>query len=127
MQSPRKIVSQNHHSHRNNLPTHLPNQVYRQSKSTPTAPFLTPTTKVVELGAGTGVVGILAAMLAATVPPTSAATTTQQQQQQQQIPSIAITDMLFLDLMRKNVEMNLTPGEQSLVHVEELTWLVLVP
>ncbi|KAJ3042874.1 hypothetical protein HDV00_006435 [Rhizophlyctis rosea] len=88
-------------------------KVYRQSQATPTTSFLTPATKVVELGAGTGVVGILAAMLAATAP-----TPTPPPQQ----PQIAITDMLFLDLMRKNVEMNLTYEERRLVFIEELTW-----
>ncbi|KAJ3050768.1 hypothetical protein HK097_008250 [Rhizophlyctis rosea] len=33
-----------------------------------------------------------------------------------------MTDMLFLDLMRENVKNNLTPSEQSLILVEELTW-----
>ncbi|KAJ3286071.1 hypothetical protein HK104_009190 [Borealophlyctis nickersoniae] len=84
--------------------------VFRQANATPEAPFLNGR-RTIELGAGTGVVGILAAMEAARASGADDAST-----------EVIITDMLFLDLMRKNVELNLTEREREIVRVEQLTW-----
>ncbi|KAI8836442.1 putative methyltransferase-domain-containing protein [Chytriomyces cf. hyalinus JEL632] len=74
---------------------------------------------VVELGAGTGVVGILAAMLMKdsrdenidSANPTSV-----------KPGKVFITDMLFLDLMQTNVDLNLTESERECAKVVELKW-----
>ncbi|KAJ3111542.1 hypothetical protein HK100_002653 [Physocladia obscura] len=66
---------------------------------------------VVELGAGTGVVGILVAMMMAeTLNP------------EKKESSVYITDMLFLDLMQKNVDLNLLESERKYAKVRELKW-----
>ncbi|KAJ3354676.1 hypothetical protein HDU83_004898 [Entophlyctis luteolus] len=63
----------------------------------------------------TGVVGILAAMLMANSLSARETTATSN-------GSVFVTDMLFLDLMQKNVDLNLTDSERSLVKVRELKW-----
>ncbi|KAJ3231067.1 hypothetical protein HDU81_004057 [Chytriomyces hyalinus] len=75
---------------------------------------------VVELGAGTGVVGILAAMLMRDCGDANATSTN---------PTLTanpgkvfITDMLFLDLMQTNVDLNLTESERECAKVVELKW-----
>ncbi|KAJ3225349.1 hypothetical protein HDU78_010684 [Chytriomyces hyalinus] len=79
---------------------------------------------VVELGAGTGVVGILAAMLmndsgdanATSANPIPANATPVNP------GKVFITDMLFLDLMQTNVDLNLSESERECAKVIELKW-----
>ncbi|KAJ3021923.1 UNVERIFIED_CONTAM: hypothetical protein HDU68_009408 [Siphonaria sp. JEL0065] len=67
---------------------------------------------VVEVGAGTGVVGILAGMMMAEA----------EQDQEQKTGKVWVTDMLFLDLMQKNVDLNMNESERQCVKVAELKW-----
>ncbi|KAI9342743.1 putative methyltransferase-domain-containing protein [Zopfochytrium polystomum] len=73
---------------------------------------------IVELGAGTGCVGILAGMLLADAEMQQ----TESSDASRKKGEVVITDMLFLDLMQKNVELNLSEEEQQFVRVEELKW-----
>ncbi|KAI8615503.1 putative methyltransferase-domain-containing protein [Chytriomyces sp. MP71] len=73
---------------------------------------------VVELGAGTGVVGILAGMLMADDMAQAGLATS---------GTIFITDMLFLDLMQKNVLLNMSEHERACVKVAELKWGIPSP
>ncbi|KAJ3095996.1 hypothetical protein HDU97_006324 [Phlyctochytrium planicorne] len=70
--------------------------------------------KIVELGAGTGVVGILVGMMLEEVPA-------------EERGEVVITDMLFLDLMRKNVELNLDEKARKCVMVDHLKWGEPIP
>ncbi|KAI9336346.1 putative methyltransferase-domain-containing protein [Obelidium mucronatum] len=67
---------------------------------------------VVELGAGTGVVGILAGMMMAEA----------HHDDTQKEGRVYVTDMLFLDLMQKNVDLNMSEAERKFVKVAELKW-----
>ncbi|KAJ3067024.1 hypothetical protein HDU99_003657 [Rhizoclosmatium hyalinum] len=69
---------------------------------------------IVELGAGTGVVGILAGMMLAET----------FQESDPKKGKVYITDMLFLDLMQKNVDLNMGVEERECVTVAELKWCV---
>ncbi|KAJ3066967.1 hypothetical protein HDU98_009785 [Podochytrium sp. JEL0797] len=70
---------------------------------------------VVELGSGTGIVGILAGlMMAASIDRETDAAAIQ--------GKVYLTDMLFLELMQKNVDLNMTEKERKCVEVAELKW-----